>query len=406
MPTTRVSARARGGWHDVRRRRVHARSPTASAGVVSVVRSWAAPPHAPCSDEDIAGMPWLLQRLARNAVVAITPTTDCPMPRRRIARTPSGAACAARLAVPVVVGRARRLRLDGRQPPAPRRVARRRWSSACGWSARSSAAGSSARAAGQTLRPARPNVRAAAPRRRAVLQEERATRRRRSDHRRERGAAAGARRGSSRSRRSTPRCCCSARPAPARSCSRARCTTAAAAATGRWSASTARRCRRASSRASCSATSAARSPAPSRCGRDASSSPTAARSSSTRSASCAPELQAKLLRVLQEGEFERVGSSKTAPRRRARDRGDARRSRGRRSPTDGSAPTCTTASACFRSRCRRCASAATTSRSSCGTSSSAISATLARRITTVPRRGHAGARRTTTGRATSASSRT
>ena len=47
-------------------------------GSVRVVRSWAAPPHAPCTDEDIGSMPWLLQRLARNAVVAMTPTTDCP----------------------------------------------------------------------------------------------------------------------------------------------------------------------------------------------------------------------------------------------------------------------------------------------------------------------------------------
>src|SRR5687767_12106544 len=37
----------------------------------SVIRSWAAAPHSPCRDEDLAGMPWLLQRLSRNAVVAL-----------------------------------------------------------------------------------------------------------------------------------------------------------------------------------------------------------------------------------------------------------------------------------------------------------------------------------------------
>ena len=41
----------------------------------------------------------------------------------------------------------------------------------------------------------------------------------------------------------------------------------------------------------------------------ASSWPTAARCSSTRSARCRPTLQAKLLRVLQEHEFERVGGT-------------------------------------------------------------------------------------------------
>ena len=49
----------------------------------------------------------------------------------------------------------------------------------------------------------------------------------------------------------------------------------------------------------------------------ASSWPTAARSSSTRSASSTPALQAKLLRVLQDGEVQRVGASRTAEGRRA-----------------------------------------------------------------------------------------
>ena len=63
----------------------------------------------------------------------------------------------------------------------------------------------------------------------------------------------------------------------------------------------------------------------------ASSAPTAARCSSTRSASCRSTLQAKLLRVLQEREVERVGGSATDPRRRARRRRDQPRPRAPRS---------------------------------------------------------------------------
>ena len=77
--------------------------------------------------------------------------------------------------------------------------------------------------------------------------------------------------------------------------------------------STARRSPRRCSRASCSATSAAPSPARSRRRTGASRSPTAAPSSSTRSASCSPAPQVKLLRVLQEREFERVGGTQPLP---------------------------------------------------------------------------------------------
>ena len=59
------------------------------------------------------------------------------------------------------------------------------------------------------------------------------------------------------------------------------------------------------------------------CGAGASSRPTAARCSSTRSATCRRALQTRLLRVLAEGEFYRVGGQTAGARRRARDRGDA-----------------------------------------------------------------------------------
>ena len=70
--------------------------------------------------------------------------------------------------------------------------------------------------------------------------------------------------------------------------------------------------------------------------------------------------QAKLLRVLQEGEFERVGLVALAPRRRARPRRDQRRRARRGRGRDGSARISSSASTRSRSTCRRCASGATT----------------------------------------------
>ena len=90
----------------------------------------------------------------------------------------------------------------------------------------------------------------------------------------------------------------------------------------RSSRSTARRSPRRCSSPSCSATCAAPSPARSPTKKGRSRWPTAARSSSTRSARMRPALQAKLLRVLQEREFEPLGAERTAARRRARDRRD------------------------------------------------------------------------------------
>ena len=83
-----------------------------------------------------------------------------------------------------------------------------------------------------------------------------------------------------------PRCSCREKPAPARSCSRARSIGAARAALARSSSSTARRCRPISWKASSSAASAARSPARTPPRSDASNWPTAGPFCSTRSASC------------------------------------------------------------------------------------------------------------------------
>ena len=97
-----------------------------------------------------------------------------------------------------------------------------------------------------------------------LLKEELGAAPRRAAHRRRRPVAEAGHRSRCTARpRPTPPCCSKARAAPARSCSRARCTRSARAPTGRSSRSTARRFRRTCSRRSCSATRRARSPAPS-----------------------------------------------------------------------------------------------------------------------------------------------
>ena len=70
----------------------------------SIVQSWAAPPHPPCTDQDLASMPWLVQRLARNAVVSFTPTADLPHAAQVDRDHAAASGVEARLAVPVVVG--------------------------------------------------------------------------------------------------------------------------------------------------------------------------------------------------------------------------------------------------------------------------------------------------------------
>ena len=102
-----------------------------------------------------------------------------------------------------------------------------------------------------------------------------------------------------------------ARAAPARSCSRARCTRSARAPTVRSSRSTAPRFPKRCSRPSCSATRRARSPARRSASPASSSWRTAARCFSTRSATCRCRCRPKILRALEEKRFERVGG--TAP---------------------------------------------------------------------------------------------
>ena len=77
-------------------------------------------------------------------------------------------------------------------------------------------------------------------------------------------------------------------------------------------------------------------------------------------------MQAKLLRVLQEREIERVGGNETHQGRRARRRRDQPRLVEPRK-AGSSGPTSTIGSTCCRSRSRRCARAATTSLCWCDT---------------------------------------
>jgi formate hydrogenlyase transcriptional activator len=63
-------------------------------GGASVVHSWAAPPHVPFHDDDLAAMPWVMEQLSRNAVVALTPED---LPQRQ-------SSDASRLAVPLAAG--------------------------------------------------------------------------------------------------------------------------------------------------------------------------------------------------------------------------------------------------------------------------------------------------------------
>jgi formate hydrogenlyase transcriptional activator len=71
---------------------------------VRVVRSWAAPAHTPCSDADIDSMPWLIRRLARNTVVATTSAMNMPDAAAKDRAHAQRTGVPARLAVPVALG--------------------------------------------------------------------------------------------------------------------------------------------------------------------------------------------------------------------------------------------------------------------------------------------------------------
>src|SRR5689334_4252229 len=69
-------------------------------GGVSIVHSWAAPPNTPYRDEDLPALSGLVQRLARNAVVSVTPELDRVQADGDTEPRPANA----RLAVSIVLG--------------------------------------------------------------------------------------------------------------------------------------------------------------------------------------------------------------------------------------------------------------------------------------------------------------
>jgi transcriptional regulator with GAF, ATPase, and Fis domain len=87
---------------------------------VSLVHSWAAPSHTPCCDEDLGRMPWLVQRLARNEVVSVTPEMDLPHAAAFDRAHARQSGIGARLAVPIALGArvAYGLIIGRRQPSA------------------------------------------------------------------------------------------------------------------------------------------------------------------------------------------------------------------------------------------------------------------------------------------------
>jgi transcriptional regulator with GAF, ATPase, and Fis domain len=69
-----------------------------------VVHSWAAHGYDPCRDEDLASMPWLLHRLGCNTVVAVTSAADFPHAAEEDRALAERMRLTARLAVPVAIG--------------------------------------------------------------------------------------------------------------------------------------------------------------------------------------------------------------------------------------------------------------------------------------------------------------
>ena len=73
-------------------------------GSAGVVQSWAVQPHPALNGKDLSQLPWLVERVARNAVTVITPTADLPHAAGRDVTFNECSGVAARLGVPVVVG--------------------------------------------------------------------------------------------------------------------------------------------------------------------------------------------------------------------------------------------------------------------------------------------------------------
>jgi formate hydrogenlyase transcriptional activator len=76
----------------------------AGSGGASVVHSWAAAPYAPCESEDLHRMPWLLDRLARDTVVAVSTEMELPAAATEDREHARRTGMRARLAVPVSLG--------------------------------------------------------------------------------------------------------------------------------------------------------------------------------------------------------------------------------------------------------------------------------------------------------------
>jgi transcriptional regulator with GAF, ATPase, and Fis domain len=73
-------------------------------GSAHVVGSWASHPAGPCTDEDLVAMPWLMQRLTRNAVVSTSTATEFPHMAAQDRAHAERTGITARLAVPITLG--------------------------------------------------------------------------------------------------------------------------------------------------------------------------------------------------------------------------------------------------------------------------------------------------------------
>jgi transcriptional regulator with GAF, ATPase, and Fis domain len=73
-------------------------------GSAQVVHSWAAQPHAPCTSQDLVDMPWLVQRLARNTVAVLASAGDIPHAAEKDRAHAERCGVVARLGVPIAAG--------------------------------------------------------------------------------------------------------------------------------------------------------------------------------------------------------------------------------------------------------------------------------------------------------------